>query len=831
MMMLLLFCDLLLLVSVYAIPFHNNHHGILWRRYRGGSSSTEELTLEEKVHAAMRKLGIQPVAEESSPTTENAVAANPSPVLTAAMGSAPAEDTAATATPAQGDAAAATPSSSSGSDTSDDPFATAGGASCTADGVCTAPPVVAEDEEPVTATTDVAAAVEKEHAVADDTSTPAPPPSDEDPETMATRIAESMGVDPSLAWAALAATSTEPDSGDRRILDETKARAMLQQEKDMVEQIPEDSAAVQQLLTEGFENRFLVRRALAFADQNLEDARAILQAEMDEEEEEEEEPVGVAPIKPMNVESSFKTVNVEAGFDPTAPPPAAEQAPPAPASRESVVFDVTTAEVFDVALQSPVPVLLDIYADWCGPCKALSPILEEMAMKSGGAFRLVKVNTDNEQAVSSALDVTSLPTVFGIRDGKIVHMFQGMPRSEQMMKNFMMGLLMPGQAFDPPVTADEQEKYDDWTRRLIKTATAASYSFGARERLQDRTKNQLDAIVEQTGDVFDAEASAKVLRSLLSNVMQDPFATKFRTVKLDNKVIRAKVAKYPGALAILKSVGFKKHKSNSNLLVLGDGSSKLINTAPLTAARDAIDKWIDKKRYEVARAARKRKDDADKVHVQAELEAAAKEEEKRRAEEEAEQAEAVDPNLCQLKLRLEGKKKVHSIALDGDTPLSQVLMQLPRFSSNTECQILCVAKRLVVSSTDADAMQQSLRDHGLFPTASLVIKPTSATAEDSDGTAEAKKPSLAERAAARKKLKRGSHTMQSIGIYAKDDNAKGELIDGGGGVLYEQDVSDDEEEEVAPETSEATDDDSGENESVSSDTEANAVDEEADTDS
>ena len=69
------------------------------------------------------------------------------------------------------------------------------------------------------------------------------------------------------------------------------------------------------------------------------------------------------------------------------------------------------------------------------------------AVKAGGLFRLVKINSDNERAVSGALEVTALPTVFGIRDGKIVNMFEGMPRSEDAMKNFMMGLLMPGGYF------------------------------------------------------------------------------------------------------------------------------------------------------------------------------------------------------------------------------------------------------------------------------------------------------------------------------------------------------------------------------------------------
>merc|ERR1712157_164354 len=92
-------------------------------------------------------------------------------------------------------------------------------------------------------------------------------------------------------------------------------------------------------------------------------------------------------------------------------------------------------------------------------------------------------------------------------------------------------------------------------------------------------------------------------------------------------------------------------------------------------------------------------------------------------------------------------------------------------------------------SDDEDVLSKSLQSLGLTPAASLVIK------IDSIEKQESKTSSLKERVSAQKTLKKGSHTMQSIGVYAKDDNAKGEVIDGGGGVLYEQDVTDDDDEE------------------------------------
>ena len=413
-----------------------------------------------------------------------------------------------------------------------------------------------------------------------------------------------------------------------------------------------------------------------------------------------------------------------------------------------------------------------------------------MAIKSGGIFRLVKVNSDNERPVSQALEVTALPTVFGIKDGKIVHMFQGMPKSEEHMKNFMMGLLMPGAKFDPPVPVKESEKYEELSLKLIKVAGAASFSFQKREMLQDRIFARLDELVEaQNGDLVDTEESVQILRSLLSNIISSPFETKFRRVNLANKVLSQKIANFQSCIAILKNVGFSQDGPDAMVIAKG---KRVVNVAPLTVARDQLDKWIDKTRYDVAKAARARKDE--QMLKELEESGALDEEED---EEEEKKEESVDPNQCIMKVRVEGKKKVHEVKMHADDPLSKVIESVPLLAGQKdEMQITCVAKRLIVKTTDEDAMRTSLRDCKLLPTAALVVK--IGAGDNIGGSA---KGSLAERAAAERKKKKGSHTMQSIGVYAKDDNLKGEMIDGGGGVMYEQDVSDTEDE--APEGDEA----------------------------
>uniref|UniRef100_A0A7S4ARI3 Thioredoxin domain-containing protein n=1 Tax=Pseudo-nitzschia australis TaxID=44445 RepID=A0A7S4ARI3_9STRA len=609
-----------------------------------------------------------------------------------------------------------------------------------------------------------------------------------DPTEMADLIAKEMNVDSHLAMAAIAATSIIGD-GDKRTFDESAARAMIQQELELIETIPEDSENVKTLTEEGFDV-FMTRRALAFAENNVEDARAILLADQMDAEEEEQEKAAVlagaeSPTSTATAETESDFVEVKTNFDPTklpasTPTPAPVGTPksnesnnlPKPAKKEDVVFEATTAELQQLVLESPVPVLLDIYADWCGPCKVLGPALEDMAIKSGGMFRLVKVNSDNERPVSQALEVTALPTVFGIKDGKIVHMFQGMPKSEDMMRNFMMGLF--GAApFSPPVTTDEKEKYEEMTKNLIKVASAASFSFEARERLTDRIGTKMDELVKDDS-VTDVEDAARLIRTFLNNVVNNPYEQKYRKINLENKVVASKIGGNRSCLAVLKSVGYTK----SGTAMVLKKNQKVINVAPLVVARDTIDKWIQRNQKEMAAAARKRQDELDRANL--DLEEVVDD------EEESEEVEEIDPTLCRLKLRLDGKNKIHDAVLHQDDPLTKVLDELDVTLEEDEVQITCVAKRLVVKSSDKEAMKKTLGEHGLTPAANIVVKV--------GGSSKADTSSMKGRVADKKIRKTGSHTMQSIGIYAKDDNNKAELIDGGGGTWYEHDISDDEEE-------------------------------------
>lgn len=76
-------------------------------------------------------------------------------------------------------------------------------------------------------------------------------------------------------------------------------------------------------------------------------------------------------------------------------------------------------------MKESLPVLVDFWAPWCGPCKMLGPILEDVAANNEGRLKVVKVNVDENQELAQKYEVMSIPTMFLIKNGKVVDSFMG----------------------------------------------------------------------------------------------------------------------------------------------------------------------------------------------------------------------------------------------------------------------------------------------------------------------------------------------------------------------------------------------------------------------
>ena len=126
------------------------------------------------------------------------------------------------------------------------------------------------------------------------------------------------------------------------------------------------------------------------------------------------------------------------------------QVGPAGAGAGQLIKDTDTATFVQDVLEASmtVPVVVDFWAPWCGPCKTLGPLLERLVTEARGAVRLVKVNVDRNQDLASQMRVQSIPAVYAFKNGRPVDGFVGAVPDSQ-VKAFLQRLTGGGQAGAP----------------------------------------------------------------------------------------------------------------------------------------------------------------------------------------------------------------------------------------------------------------------------------------------------------------------------------------------------------------------------------------------
>lgn len=176
------------------------------------------------------------------------------------------------------------------------------------------------------------------------------------------------------------------------------------------------------------------------------------------------------------------------------------------------VTDATfEAEVLDRSAE--VPVVVDLWAEWCGPCRTLGPVLEKVVGETGGRVALAKVDVDNNPRVAATFQVSSIPAVFALKDRKVVSRFIGsIPESQ--VRQFVDALVPAPTEVEQLLAAGDEaslRKAVELEPASEQTVTALASFLVDRAGDGDREEAlQLLARIPETGETRTVAARARV---------------------------------------------------------------------------------------------------------------------------------------------------------------------------------------------------------------------------------------------------------------------------------------------------------------------------------
>lgn len=192
-----------------------------------------------------------------------------------------------------------------------------------------------------------------------------------------------------------------------------------------------------------------------------------------------------------------------------------------PGAQSELIIDVTD-ESFNsevVARSRTVPVILDLWAEWCGPCKQLGPILERLATEANGAFVLARVDVDANPQLSAALQVQSIPMVVAVVGGQVVDGFLGaMP--EQQVRQWLGQVMQVADQLGLPAAGTAAGNGQG-----SEAVAAESAGLPGQDALADAGPNAVFAEAQQAMERGDLDAAAAAFEKILAASPGDPVAT------------------------------------------------------------------------------------------------------------------------------------------------------------------------------------------------------------------------------------------------------------------------------------------------------------------